>query len=66
MAFPRGYNSEKHYLSLKISKTTGPMSTKFGTKHPLEKGTPGILIKEQSFLKKKYNWFFPLLINVMI
>ena len=49
--FPRGKIPKNIIQRLKISKTIGPISTKFGTRHPWEKGTQVILIKEHSFLK---------------
>ena len=53
--FSRGDNSGYiHQASLKISfGTTGPISTKLGTKHPMEKRTQAIANKDDLFLKKE-------------
>ena len=57
--FSRGDNYNKivkiHLVSLKIfsSRTTGPISTKHGTKHPRVKGTQVFTNKDHSILKKE-------------
>ena len=65
-----GYrNSAKiHWRNWKISfsRTTGPISSKQDTKHPLVRGTQGFSKKDQLFIKKEIIWFSPLQFNVMV
>ena len=65
--FPRGDNikiMEIRLPTLKIFfRTTGPVSTKLGTKHPWMKGTQNFILQ---ILNKRDNGFFLPLINVMI
>ena len=42
---------------ISFSRTTGPISTKLGTKHPWEKGSQNKTNKDHSFLKKELNVF---------
>ena len=68
--FLRGDNYEiakLHWKNLKIFwwRTTGPISTKLGTMHPLMKGTQ-VCSNEEPLNSHKVNEFFLLLINILI
>ena len=69
--FPRGDDYEKakiHWQNIEIfiSRTAGPISTKFGTKHPWVKGIQVCSNVEPFTSHKINNEFFLLLISIMI
>ena len=71
LPFPRRDNYAKakiYWRNLKIffSRTAGPISTKFGTKHPLVKGIQLCSNEEPLNSHKVNNCFFLFLINIMI
>ena len=62
--FPRGDNYEIgkvhqcwRNLEIVFSRTTGPISTKLGTKHPLVKGTQGFPIRTIQVSKRRWSVF---------
>ena len=68
--FPRGDNykiAKVHWRNFKFfSRTTGPISTKIGTKHPWVKGIQ-VCSNEEPFNSSQIDSvFFHLLVNVMI
>ena len=60
-----GYRNWRN-LKISFSRTTGPISSKQDTKHPLVKGTQGFSKKDQLFIKKEIIWFSPLQFNVIV
>ena len=71
LLFPRGDNHEivkvhRRNLYIFFSRTAGPISTKFGTKHPWVEGIESCSNEESLNFHKLSNGFFLLLITIMI